>query len=215
MVDTSLMKQIFSTTYSDDIWNMGQHESRSGLGSTFNYTNSIRNFLKEFIKTNSITNMIDTSCGDWNWMKTIQSELCDYTGIDIVESVVQTNKKLYSNDKTRFFCSDILSYLKLLPSKSVDLVLCRHTCEHLPNDYIFEFLRECKRVAKYLLLTTKKTGPSENCNQDFTLKEISCRPINLDKAPFDSLLKAYFQKEIYDGPSLNYDPEMFIYLYKF
>jgi ubiquinone/menaquinone biosynthesis C-methylase UbiE len=159
--------------------------------------------------------MIDTSCGDWYWMKFIQSKFCDYTGIDVVPSVIENNKKKYSNEKTRFICMDIVSYLKTLPSKSVDLILCRHTCEHLPITYIKELIQECKRVTKYLLLTTKKTSSDEKCNQEIVLGETSYRPINLDLDPFLNILNQHHVGCIYDGPASKYDPQMFLYVYLF
>jgi len=215
MTDPLILQHMFTQIYSKQIWNMGQDESKSGLGSTLEYTKSIRENLIDFIKKNNIKNMIDTSCGDWNWMKLIQDQLCDYTGIDIVQDVIDINKKKYENEKTRFACMDILSYLKILPSASVDLILCRHTCEHLPLDYVLELLQEYKRVSKYLLLTTKKTSESEICNQDLNVTQMSYRPINLDKPPFDALLKEYFLCELYDGPFSNRDPQMYIYAYQF
>ena len=56
--------------------------------------------------------MLDTSCGDWNWMKIIQNELCDYTGIDVVEQLIKkTNNENYSSNKIKFINSDFLSFI--------------------------------------------------------------------------------------------------------
>jgi ubiquinone/menaquinone biosynthesis C-methylase UbiE len=148
-------------------------------------------------------------------MKYIRKELCNYVGIDIVEELIQTNKELYETDTIKFVCTDFLSYLGTLPDASVDLILCRHTCEHLPKDYIFDFFFECQRVAKFLLLTTKKTPPGELCNQELDLTKKIYRPLNFDLPPFAAFFKPYFVKELYDGPAEVIDPEMFIYLYKF
>ena len=215
MSNLHIMKETFTNIYEENKWAMGQTESKSGLGSTLNFAMSISNNLLQVIHDYNIKTMIDTSCGDWNWMKRIQPNLCNYIGIDIVESIIDTNQKNYSDSKTAFICTDFLSFLKLQPDNSIDLVFCRHTCEHLPIDYILEFFVECKRVSKFLLLTTKRTSSDEPCNQELSFPSCTYRPINLDMPPFDSLLTPYFVQKIYDGPTSQYDPQMFIYLYKF
>ena len=215
MTDLNAMKSIFSNIYEKDQWNMGQNESKSGLGSTLNFTENIRNELVRLIRKDDIKSMIDVSCGDWNWMKLIRNDLCDYTGIDIVDSIVKNNTHLYANEKTRFYCSDFLTILRAVPANSVDLILCRHTCEHLPTNYNLEFIQECKRITKYLLLTTKKISLTEPQNSELTLGTITYRPINLDLFPYYDVLNSYFIEKIYDGPSSKYYEEMGIHLYKF
>lgn len=215
MTDLDMLKETFTKIYKNEAWKMGQSESKSGKGSTLEFALYISDSLIEVIKDYNIQNMVDTSCGDWNWMKRIQNSLCQYIGIDIVHSIIDENQKNFGNDKTHFICSDFVSFLKSQPDESIDLVFCRHTCEHLPKDYIFDFFLECKRVARYLLITTKKTYPGEVCNYELSLPSNIYRPINLDLPPFDEFFKPYFVKEIYDGPISCPDPQMFIYLYKF
>lgn len=214
MTDLQLLKDTFTHIYKEDRWNMGQNESKSGKGSTLDFALCISDSLIEVIQEYNIQTIVDTSCGDWNWMKRIQDKLCKYIGIDIVDSLIESNQKQFGNEKTSFVCSDFVSYLKGQADMSIDLVLCRHTCEHLPKDYIFDFFSECKRVAKFLLITTKKTYPGEACNYELSLPSNTYRPINLDLPPFDAFFKPFFVKEIYDGPISCPDPQMFIYLYK-
>ena len=215
MTDLNLMKIVFSDIYDKDHWNMGQDESRSGLGSTLNYTENIRKTLVKLIKERDIKFMIDVSCGDWNWMKLIQNELCDYTGIDIVNNIVINNTKRYKNNKTRFYCKDFLTVIRAIENNSVDLILCRHTCEHLPTNYNLDFIKECKRVTKYLLLTTKRISSTEPQNSELILGLKTYRPINLELPPYSDVLTSYFIEKIYDGPSSHHDSEMAIHLYKF
>ena len=155
--------------------------------------------------------MLETSCGDWNWMKLIQDQLCDYTGIDVVNKIIENNSNNFSNDKTRFIHSDFLTYIKNLPDKSHDLIFCRHTLEHLPTEYIIAFLKECKRVSKYLLVT----GYNDINKRNIQLIDSTYRPINLEFQPYSSILTEYNISKLYDGPLSDFKPERFIYLYSF
>lgn len=208
MTNISNLQSIFTDIYTLNKWE--SNESQSGSGSTLEFTSAIKQFLIEFINTNNINTFLDTSCGDWNWMKTIQSQLCDYTGIDIVENIVKDNNIKYGNQKTKFIHDDFLHYLKTLPPKSLDLILCRHTLEHLPTNYNLQFIEEAKRVSKYLLLTTHDLA-SENKE----LPDSIYRPINLKQSPYTEQLNLYFCKSIYDGSLNNYTPETYINLYDF
>jgi ubiquinone/menaquinone biosynthesis C-methylase UbiE len=206
------LEENFTNIYNTNAWHMGQNDSKSGLGSSNNYTIFIRKYLRDLIKDKNIKSMIDTSCGDWFWMKTIKDSLPFYLGIDIVKDLILKNKTIYENDKIKFLHSDFLSHLKTLKDKSVDLVLCRHTCEHLPTDYNLEFIKEVKRVSKYLLLTTHLVC---NTNKNLNIPYETYRPINLNLEPYVSELNNYYIGSHYDGPVNNFHPEMFIHLYMF
>ena len=210
--DINNLKQIFTDIYLNDGWNMGQYETRSGMGSTITYSENIRLELIKFIKENSIKKMLDTSCGDWNWMKLIQNDLCDYTGIDIVDEIIENNKQKFSNEKTHFIQGDLLTYIKSLPDKYYNLILCRHTLEHLPTNYNIDFLIECKRVSNYLLVTGYNN--IDRINTDL-VDDMRYRPINIELLPYSKILSQYYIKKIYDGPLNDYKEELYIYLYNF
>lgn len=148
-------------------------------------------------------------------MKSIRNQLdCKYTGIDIVYDLIQTNTANYSNDITSFIHGDFINVLKTVADKSIDLLLCRHTCEHLSTDYVLELIKEAKRTSKYLLLTTKTTDSESPINTDLILSAAPYRPINLHLPPYSTLLDQYLVERIYDGPSTHHDPEMYINLYR-
>jgi len=196
--------------YNNNVWT-SPDGTKSGLGSSHNYTNNISKKLINFINENNINNMVDTSCGDWNWMKLIKNDLCNYVGIDIVKNLINSHKLIYENEKINFINTDFLSYLKNQSDNSIDLILCRHTLEHLKTSYNIEFINECKRVCKYLFLTGYNN--IEKLNSE--LPNSIYRPINLKLAPYYNILNEYYLEEFYDGPMDKYLSEMYMYIYKF
>jgi ubiquinone/menaquinone biosynthesis C-methylase UbiE len=205
------LESVFTNIYKNDGWHMGQNETKSGLGSTLMYTENIRNTLIEFINKESIQNMLDTSCGDWHWMKLIQKQLCNYTGIDIVKEIISENNKKFSDDKTNFINNDFLTFIQNQPSNSFDLIFCRHTLEHLPTEYNINFINECKRVCKYLFVT----GYNVHNRNNTEVTSSHYRPINLKLHPYSSILEPFYYTEFYDGPSNVHLDEMYMYVYKF
>ena len=207
------LENVFTTIYNENLWSMGQNDSKCGVGSSDRFTKNIQKILLDIIQKYNIKNMIDTSCGDLNWMKHLFSVLnCKYLGIDIVKDYINTNMKQFSSENIQFYHSDFVEYLKTLPDNSVDLILCRHTCEHLPNEYIMTFLNEAKRTAKYLLLTTHRDATQ---NIDVLPTKTPYRPINLNLPPYSESIGKHQITSMYDGPEDIFLSEMFINLYKF
>jgi ubiquinone/menaquinone biosynthesis C-methylase UbiE len=204
------LENVFDNIYKNNTWNE-TGESKSGLGSTLLFTENIRNKLIDFIKEKEIKNMLDTSCGDWNWMKLIKNELCDYTGLDVVKYLVDEHNEKYSSEKIRFKHVDFLTFLKTCPDNSFDLIFCRHTLEHLHTEYNLKFLKECSRVCKYLFVT----GYNDMNVHNRDLPSSVYRPINLKLKPYSDVLSEYYYGEFYDGPVHEYKSEMYMYIYCF
>ena len=174
--------ELFTNTYNNDSWNMGSGESKSGLGSSLYFTINFRRELVELIKKHNIKKIFDCSCGDWNWMKTIKDSLPTYIGNDVVESMIKDNMEKYGSDNISFVCNDMLSQLKIYNDRELDLVICRHTLEHLGTDYSVEVVNEIKRVSKFALITSSKDSDKQNI--DFNMDGASGRMVNLSKEPY-------------------------------
>jgi hypothetical protein len=151
------LKILFTQTYTENKWT--STESRSGIGSHLEYTESIRKLITELID-GGVGYIWDCSCGDWNWMKEIRESLPNYVGNDIVDELIELNTKKFGSDTIKFQCGDMLEELKKLESASVDLLLCRHTLEHLSTDYVTNVIKEIRRVSKTALITSNNGGNS-------------------------------------------------------
>ncbi len=183
MFDLNVIKN-FEKIYSNNSWNMGQNESKSGLGSTKLWTKHFSDALINLIKEKNIKNILDCSCGDWNWMKEISNNFVKYVGIDCVQSVIDYNNKNYSNNNIEFICVDMNTYMNSITQK-FDLVIIRHTLEHLPLQYAIDAVSISKNISKYSFITSY----SENIiNKDLNFPHETYRPIYLGSEPFKKIL---------------------------
>ncbi len=85
------IKKVFSKVYKQKTW--GDIETISGPGSTLKETTVIRKVLPELLKQFDITSFLDAPCGDFNWIQQVDFGNCVYIGVDIVESMIEANKK--------------------------------------------------------------------------------------------------------------------------
>lgn len=181
-----IMKREFQKIYETRYWDTPNNsgESLSGEGSIMKNTILIREAITNILSEFNIKTMLDAGCGDWNWMKKISCFLPDYTGLDVAPFVVENNKK-YTKKNIRFINEASLSFLSKTPSKEFDLILIRHTLEHLPTNYNIDLLNEVKRCSKYALITsTLQETPTTNKTEIFG----GYAPINLLKIPYVEVL---------------------------
>jgi len=158
MTDKNL-QEVFTRIYDTKYWYNG--ESLSGPGSNLEYTANLRQELPKLFDIFNIKTVLDAPCGDMNWMRHVLHECkdIDYIGGDIVLRMIETNKRLYGNNRIRFQVIDITTD-KLPP---VDLMICRDCLFHLPEYKIREFFDNfLKSDIKYLLTTTHETDDTKN-----------------------------------------------------
>jgi len=201
-ITVNKIKESFSNTYKYNRW--GSPESRSGRGSELTWASNMQKALGSIIIEYDIQTIFDTSCGDWNWMKEIRHILPNYLGNDIVSGVIATNTLKFGSDNIKFVCNDMVSEIK--KHQKFDLVICRHTLEHLPLSYALEFIKELKERTKYAIITS-----NPNCeNTEMAFDGYMARGVNLEKEPFKNLMGQIISV-IPDGPNdEQYVPALFI-----
>jgi SAM-dependent methyltransferase len=166
---------LFTLIHDKDLWN--GKESVSGPGSTLDATRNIRAALPGLLERFSIRSVLDIPCGDFNWMQHVDLNGVDYTGADLVETLIEVNKQKFASDKRRFLVLDLTN--SALPE--ADLILCRDVLVHLNERDIFRAFRNIKQSgAKYLLMTN---FPDQTANQE--LGQDYWRPINFQLPPFN------------------------------
>ena len=99
-------EELFSSYYLNNTWKNA--ESRSGEGSTVEYTRKIRAQLPVLMGNLGVKLILDAPCGDYNWFRLIERKGVNYLGGDIVALLIQRCKDLYANENTNFTQLDII-----------------------------------------------------------------------------------------------------------
>jgi hypothetical protein len=171
-----MSKEIFTHIYHSHHW--GGVESVSGLGSDMAQATFLIPELEHLLKRYHITSMLDIPCGDFNWMRNVKFS-GDYIGADIVEELIDSNRKNYASDKRRFEVLDITT--DALPK--VDLIFTRDCLVHLCIDEIFAALENIKASGSTYLLATNYFWQSKPFNDEIETGD--WRRIALHHKPFN------------------------------
>jgi hypothetical protein len=170
-------RQVFEQIYSRGVWlnNDDGRESRSGAGSEIDATGEIRTGLPLVLAQIGARSMVDVGCGDFTWMRHVDLGV-KYVGVDVVQSVVDVNRKLYRSAGREFRCLDAVSE----PLPAADVALCREVLFHLSFADAKKLLGNVKASGvKYLIATT---DTATDFNSDIRTGDF--RLLNLRKRPF-------------------------------
>ena len=186
---------VFTDHYLHNEW--ANAESRSGPGSTLEYTASIRREIPALLARFGIKRVLDAPCGDYNWFRHIQrNPPFDYIGADIVEPLIAENTARYADAHTRFLCMDITAAPTPLaptpspapapapspaPAPAADLWLCRDCLFHLSYADVTKVLASFLHSGIPYLLTSSHT----QCRINIDCITGSFRELNLELPPFN------------------------------
>ena len=172
----------FSKIYEKNIW------GGSGTGSKYNRDNkALISKINEMIKEYDIKNVYDFGCGDFEIMKHLNFDDINYTGGDVVESVINKNTEIYSNEKIKFIFNDkdITGY---------DLVIIKDVLQHHTDEDVKQILGPLIEHNKYVFSIN---GYKFTDNRDIHIRDINNRyryyPISSDKYP----LNTFTHKELF------------------
>lgn len=168
------LEERFARIYQTNLW--FDAESRSGTGSSLESTARLRDSLPPLLRSLNARRLLDVPCGDFNWMRHVDLSGIDYTGGDIVDAMIEANRKRYESATRKFMRVDLTSG----PLPTADVILCRDGLVHFSFDNIIAAFRTMKASgAKYLLTTTFLDW---QVNTDIV--DGDWRPLNLENPPF-------------------------------
>jgi SAM-dependent methyltransferase len=169
----------FTEIYDDKVWGEGSAgQGTSGGGSTLEATVVYRAYLQQFMKDHGVTSVVDAGCGDWEFTSAMDWTGIDYTGFDVVASVIAEDQKKYGAPNIKFQTADIVR--TDLPA--ADLLICKDVLQHLPTEDVLAFLAQLPKYKDVLLTDTvdKHTLTAENHD----IQPGQFRPLDPTQPPF-------------------------------
>ncbi len=161
-------REVFTDVYATNHWgvgvpSVGSTEFFSGPGSGIEAAQPYAEFVRSFIAEHQIGSVVDLGCGDFRVGQLIVGPHLKYTGVDIVEPLVDANNRRFRSDSVSFKAMDIIE--DDLPDG--ELCLIREVLQHLSNAQIKAILAKVRKY-KFVLITDIQPGPigSFKCNKE-------------------------------------------------
>ena len=167
------MRDAFERIYATNQWTYG-----SGEGSLPPHNRVYARFLEDFIRTRGVRSVLDMGCGDWQFSRLIDWGGARYLGLDVVESVVQTNKERFERPGVEFrrYSGDPGD----LPG--ADLLIAKDVVQHWSNASIQRWLPVIQNYRWALI--TNCVSPRRPFTRNTNIADGGFRPLDLRKAPF-------------------------------
>lgn len=150
MINSGL-QNVFTQIYKNFVWGEGSGQGSTDKFIVNEYIDSISTFLESFDKKPKI---VDLGCGDFNVGSKIVKYSSEYIACDIVEFVVEQNKKKYSDLNVNFLVLDITS--DKLPKG--DVAIIRQVLQHLCNEDIVNIVKKLHNTYQYVIVTEHIPG---------------------------------------------------------
>lgn len=128
-------KNIFYYIYKNNFWKY--KESRSGQGSQGEYLDFTVNLVKKEKKIIGKT-VCDIGCGDFNFGSKIYKDTKKYIALDIVDFLIEENKKKFTSQLLEFKVLDVVN--EEIPT--ADVYIIRQVFQHLRNKDISKIIKK-------------------------------------------------------------------------
>ena len=188
--------EIFSKIYANNAWgkpSVTGEKFRSGTGShdekiIVPYIET----LIPLITNNHIRNIVDLGCGDFWIMRHVLEALSNasynffYTGIDVVEDLINYNAARFKHPNIRFICRDAAADDEPLPDG--ELLIIRQVLQHLSNVDIKKILSKTDKF-KFLFVTESIYDSPDaiyniDMNSSSSIRLYNKSGVYLEKSPY-------------------------------
>ncbi len=178
------LKKLFSRIYHENMWGGEKGEFNSGPGSDDFVGIAYAKLIKEYIRQHNIKSVVDIGCGDFRIARQFISDDIDYTGIDVVPSLIENNQRLYGRSNVRFLNIDATR--EDIPG--ADLCTIRQVLQHLSNNHIQSILAKCRKFPHLIvsehILTGEGITPNLDMQADWNTRIEMNSCVMLDQAPY-------------------------------
>lgn len=114
----------------EDVYRLGGFDGEgSGVGSKAKYCWDYVTFLQQFLAKHSVRSVLDVGCGDWQFSQFIDWTGINYTGMDVVRQVIDSNRDKFDYPRIKFVYGDAL--VDEIPP--ADLLIVKDVIHHLKH----------------------------------------------------------------------------------
>lgn len=152
--------EVFTRIYAENRWGGGLAEADteypfdSGAGSGDSAAIPYAECVNGFIRSHDVRRVVDIGCGDFRVGRRIALPGIHYTGVDVVEPLIQANRERYGSERIEFRRLDVISE----EPPEGDLCLIREVLQHLSNAQILAILAKLRKF-KWAIVTEGQPGP--------------------------------------------------------
>ena len=174
----------FDKIYERASW--GHEGNGSGPGSMMHTTESVRSLFGDLIENHGVQKIVDVSVGGMLWWPSVLEKYphVEFYGYDISLLKTKENKERFADkDNWHFYFSDVTTR-KAYPDS--DLLICRHTLNHLSASDVMKAIENLKSVKTGILALTQHPINQLETEERIISDEPGCinyRPINLLESP--------------------------------
>ncbi len=180
------LKKLFSRIYHENMWGGAKGEFNSGPGSDDFVGIAYAKLIKDYIQQHQIKSVVDIGCGDFRIASQFITDDIDYTGIDVVPSLIENNQRLYGKSNIRFLNIDATR--EAIPD--AELCTVRQVLQHLSNDHIRSILVKCRKYPHLIvsehILTVAGVIPNLDMHADWNTRIEMNSCVMLDKEPYNA-----------------------------
>jgi 2-polyprenyl-3-methyl-5-hydroxy-6-metoxy-1,4-benzoquinol methylase len=156
----------FEQVYRRNFW--GGKESRSGKGSEGAFADQKVALLGAIIEEFGVASQLDIGCGDFHWMRRVAPRLDRYLGVDLVESMLDNNRREHGSDRVQFLRADLSERSpargRVIDAGPFDLVTALDVFGHMRNaevDGLLDFILN-ESGARLFLVTNRRDATSRD-----------------------------------------------------
>jgi SAM-dependent methyltransferase len=186
------VRDVFHQVYAKNAWGGEAGAFYSGPGSEDLPATTYAEGIRRFVARHGIRSVVDLGCGDFRVAEMLLDDGIDYTGVDVVETLIRENRERFGRPSVRFECLDITSD----PLPPGDLCLIREVLQHLSNAEILQIL---PKLSQYRYAIYSDYQPASVCipNRDIPhghdTRIWRDSALLLDQPPFNRTIELLFE----------------------
>lgn len=192
-------KEVFTKIYRDKEWGISQNYNTSGTGDLLSNLPFLL-FLEMFLTKTKVNSLLDFGCGDWSILKHMSfPPNFNYVGVDIVDSIIESNNQRYSIDKSIKFYTIDNDYSQLLEDDkfTAEVLLVKNIFENWPLDNIGLFIKKIIPRFQHVIFATFYNPQGKNL--DVPMGWYHTLNILDFELPTDNQVRFLFASEVFDS----------------